>query len=1057
LFLANIKIGTRLALAFALILTMVLGIVALGVSRLSSQDKLLSDFANDDVPQVANSLRSAISLLESAQHTRNIFILSRDNIAEELRAVKDQRKSRLDGMIAVERALDTEQGKALFKTIVDTGSLYSPLEEEIIRLVQADQIVEAKRLLIEKERPAQLKYIAQIYKFIDYQVALVAAERGEARAAYESGRNAIVGIGSLVTLLSAVFALWITRSITLPLRHAVQTAQRVAAGDLSAHIEVGTQDETGQLLAALRNMMQSLAATDELRRRASQIEARFRELLESAPDAIVILDRSGHIQIVNSQTEKLFGYSRAELLNQNIELLMPERFRKEHPDHRNDFLSHQSIPPGGIGVELYGLRKDGSEFPAGVRLSLLQTDEGMLLSSAIRDITAIKRIESELKEKNLALENANRAKDLFLASMSHEIRTPMNGIIGTLDVLQQSSLIGPQLELVDLIRESADSLLVIIDDILDFSKIEAGHLAIEHIPMSVAEVVERSCNLVNRVAQRKEGVLTVFADPAIPALVLGDAARLRQILINLINNAIKFSSGRGLPGRVSVRAVLLEGHADRAEVEFAVTDNGIGMDEATLARIFTSFTQADVSTTRKYGGTGLGLAICKQLVNLMDGQITVATKPNVGSTFTVRMCFDVTHEPADGKPSDSGIEGLACLVVGGHSGLADDLATYLAADAASVVRVADLATAREWTQKFKPTPAVWIVDAGEDLSALGNLQPALRSRVDLDPGVVLVVIGRGARRNPKAEAKGVILIDGNSLNRRTLSNAVAVAAGRRSAEPEISLNDHGTSIARTPTRDEAIKQNRLILVAEDNEINQKVISQQLNLLGYAADVAATGREAFRCYQSGNYAVLLTDLHMPEMDGYDLTLQIRVAEGGRTRLPIIALTANALKGEAERCRAVGMDDYLSKPAPLAALDAVLRKWLPANIAVQDSSLAAVQVTTLEALVGNDAQLIQDLLQEFAVSASNLGAELTAACLNGQPQVAAAIAHKLKSSARSVGAFKLGEYCAAMEASGTAQNLPSLTVLSAEFALEMAEVQGYLRSLFASHVEHVKRTA
>jgi signal transduction histidine kinase/CheY-like chemotaxis protein/HPt (histidine-containing phosphotransfer) domain-containing protein len=652
---------------------------------------------------------------------------------------------------------------------------------------------------------------------------------------------------------------------------------------------------------------------------------------------------------------------------------------------------------------------------------------------------------AQSRTRERATQLANRAKDLFLASMSHEIRTPMNGIIGTLDVLNQSSLAGPQVELVGLIRESADSLLTIIDDILDFSKIEAGRLDMERLPMSVAEVVEKSCNLVNRLAERKGGMLTVFVDPGIPALLFGDASRLRQILINLINNAIKFSSGREQSGRVSVRAALAAREPDSAVVEFRVTDNGIGMDKATLAKVFTSFTQADASTTRQYGGTGLGLVICKQLASLMGGEIRVETKLGAGATFIVRVPFDLAPQPADTAQGVSEIKGLSCLVIGGHAGLADDLASYLEADAASVARVPDLAAAREWSRQCPQGLSVWVLDAGEELPAMEELQSALRARADLDLRMVLVVIGRGRRRNPRAEADGVILIDGNALNRHTLAKAVAIAAGRASAEPEVSADQHGRIRAPTPSRDEALSQHRLILVAEDNEINQKVIRQQLDLLGYAADVASTGREALKRWQSGNYALLLTDLHMPEMDGYDLTLQIRLAEAGRSRMPIIALTANALRGESERCLAVGMDDYLSKPAPLAALADALEKWLPAldpTNTLQHTPSVPVDVSVLKALIGTDPKIIKEVLQDFRVSGARLAADLAAACTAQRTEQAAAIAHKFKSSARSVGAIKLGELCADIENAAHAADLPALAALLPDFQTETRAVDQWL---------------
>src|SRR5712671_6665855 len=686
----------------------------------------------------------------------------------------------------------------------------------------------------------------------------------------------------------------------------------------------------------------------------------------------------------------------------------------------------------------------------------LMTDDSRKSRSA-DEIDVLREVAISLAEKLERLnaaESASAAKSHFVAAMSHEIRTPMNGIIGTLDVLQHSSLTGPQVELVSLICESADSLLTIIDDILDFSKIEAGRLDIERLPMSVAQVVEKTGNLLNRIAERKGGTLTVFVDPEIPSTVMGDAARLRQVLINLISNALKFSSSLDRPGQVSVRAELVGHDQDHVMVEFRVADNGIGMDEATLARVFTAFTQADASTTRRYGGTGLGLAICKQLVGLMGGHISVETQPNAGSAFSVRLPLRPLPGMSDAAAGASEIRGLSCLVIGGPAGLAGDLATYLRADGASVTRVADLASARPVSEANSPVPEVWVIDVGEDSPGLEELQSIVRTYAEMDVRVAVVVIGRGRRRSPRAQAAGISMLDGNALNRQTLARAVALAGERATAEPEHMPNSGRKGKGVAPSREEALRQNRLILVAEDNEINQAVIRQQLQLLGYAADVAPNGREALKRWFGGSYGLLLTDLHMPDIDGFELTAQIRAVEGDRARTPIVALTANAMKGESERCLAAGMDGYLSKPVPLPNLAAVLEKWLPevpAQPKVSTPESAPVDLSALEALVGSDPWIKEEILREFAVSAARLAAELTEACVAKEAKTAASIAHKLKSSARSVGAFRLGALCAEIETAGGAGDLSAVTKLRAAFEQEVAAVAEYLRTSMSADVE------
>jgi CheY-like chemotaxis protein/HPt (histidine-containing phosphotransfer) domain-containing protein len=298
-----------------------------------------------------------------------------------------------------------------------------------------------------------------------------------------------------------------------------------------------------------------------------------------------------------------------------------------------------------------------------------------------------------------------------------------------------------------------------------------------------------------------------------------------------------------------------------------------------------------------------------------------------------------------------------------------------------------------------------------------------------------------------------VIVDGNLLTRRTLLKAVAIAIGRTLEDEETLLPAKRDTRMNPPSRVEALQQGRLVLVAEDNETNQKVIQQQLALLGYASDVASNGSEALERWRSGDYALLLTDLNMPEMDGYELSVAIRAEEKGSRHLPIFALTANALKGEAERCRVAGMDDFLSKPMPLADLEAMLGKWLPASrpspgVPAEptplDPTYEPVDVSVLKALVGDDPAIIQDFLHDFRISAAKIAVELKAACMEGQAGQTAALAHKLKSSARSVGALFLGELCADMEEAGKGGQVEILTALWPRFETEMAAVDEYLSS-------------
>ena len=774
---------------------------------------------------------------------------------------------------------------------------------------------------------------------------------------------------------------------------------------------------------------------------------RIKAILNTVVDGIITINEYGIVESINPATEHIFGYSSAEVIGYNINMLMPEPYHSQHEGYLEFYKTTGTARVIGIGRTVEGQRKDGSTFPLELAVSKMQMGEKRLFTGIVRDITERKLAEQAIIAAKTEAEQANRAKSEFLAVMSHEIRTPMNGVIGMVDVLQQTSLKGYQMEMVDIIRDSAFSLLSIIEDILDFSKIEECKMELEHEPIVIATIAENACIMLESLAEKKEVELSLFIDPAVPELVRGDASRLRQIIVNLTNNAIKFSSGSDRPGHVLVNVVM----TDLAMLEISVVDNGIGMDESTLKRLFTPFDQADVTTTRRFGGTGLGLSIARNLVQLMGGKITVQSALDKGSIFTVHLPVEaisgenIKPYQAEAKNwvNSELLTGLSCLVIGDAKGQANHLTAYLTAADAVVEQVPNLAVAQQ--QVVKPISGlwIWVVDAGtsppssNELRIMASTEPELTIR--------FVIIGRGKRRRPRWQDMDFsVVVDGNLLMRQTVLQAVAIAGGLAQPEKETPNAGQGEHKFVIPLRGDALAQGRLILVAEDNETNQKVILQQLALLGFAADIVPNGVEALERWHSGDYALLLTDLNMPKMDGYELTAAIRAQENNHSHIPIIALTANALKGEAQHCSDIGMDDYLSKPLPLESLKVMLEEWLPV------AASKPVDVSILTALIGDKPKIIHDFLQDFSVSATQIAIELIRACTHGQADHVSVAAHKLKSSARSVGALALGELCEEMEQAAKTGKLKALTVLLPRFEAEMTAVIKYLDVLLVTDI-------
>lgn len=606
----------------------------------------------------------------------------------------------------------------------------------------------------------------------------------------------------------------------------------------------------------------------------------------------------------------------------------------EHAEHRSYRWIITSYLPDSLFFALESKTK--------LFLSLLFIT-ALILSGITSWLLAKAQTARAIAEQNMLrardeAESANKSKSMFLASMSHEIRTPMNGVIGMLELLSHSDLEADQRQMIDTINTSANSLLGIINDILDFSKIESGKLDLSLQPVNIEDTLTSVCKLFDQIAFKKQVQLTLFSDPGIPDLVEGDALRLQQILTNLLNNAIKFSAKTGRIGQVHISAELKKMDADEAWVTIAVRDNGIGIDENAQAKLFQPFIQAEAGTTRQYGGTGLGLIITRNLADMMGGNITLQSQPGEGSTFTVNIPFRVlSSKPVDAPVS---LHNLDCIIVDREGGLGREYGIYLEHAGATVFHAKGVDEACQLlgsSGAISHEACLLVVDDSAEHFSLDKIDNLIcHAEEEVQNKIIPLVFvsftssGCGRRRKPRNLSDRIVQIDREVLGRKSLLMAVAVAIGRTTTE----WGDEGeqkpmTTHADSMSRDAAIEKRRLILVAEDNETNQLVISQQLDLLGYAADMTANGAEALERWKSDKYGLILTDLHMPEMDGYDLTMQIRKEEkeSGKARIPIVALTANVLQDEEKRCLSLGMDAYISKPVDLNKLSETLEAHLP----------------------------------------------------------------------------------------------------------------------------------
>jgi two-component system sensor histidine kinase/response regulator len=758
-------------------------------------------------------------------------------------------------------------------------------------------------------------------------------------------------------------------------------------------------------------------------------EKEFRALLESAPDPMVISNADEIIEMVNRQTEVLFGFSHGELVGQPVRMLVPDRDRSA---------------AAGSGEGSKGITRDGREIPLEITLSPIETDKGTRIVLAMRDITERMQADEELRRAKEVAEEATRMKSDFLANMSHEIRTPMNAIIGMAHLTLRTQLDARQHDYVTKIQRAGQHLLGVINDILDFSKIESGRMAIESVDFELEKVLASVTDFIAEKAAAKNLELLVDVDARLPNDLRGDALRLGQVLINYASNAVKFTQ----QGSIVIRVRQVEEGEQDLLLRFEVEDTGIGLAPDQIRKLFQSFSQADTSTTRKYGGTGLGLAISKRLAELMGGDVGVESELGRGSTFffTARLGRGETKTRTFLPQPD--LRGRRLLVVDDNLLAVHTLAEMLRTMSFRVDQAASgeeaLAAVSDAERNSDPFAIVFLdwrmpgLDGVETARRLDAMPLGTRPR-----RLLVTAYGREEvfREADTAGFDGILV---KPVSPSLLFDAAirALAGEGRHSKREGQV----MPIPQTETVDLARLRGACVLLVEDNELNQQVALELLGAAGIQVELAENGARGVQRARESSYDLVLMDLQMPVMDGFEATRQIR-AMPGRDHLPILAMTANAMAGDRERSLAAGMNDHITKPINPDELFDVLLRWLPDRAdhtpAAREtaSGVPAPSATEpmLELIPGLDTadglrrllgrrEAYLSLLRRFAMGHADATREIRAALADGRIAEAERAAHTLKSVAGSIGARQLqceaGKVEAALRSGATAEDVKPL---------------------------------
>ncbi|MBC7798341.1 MAG: PAS domain S-box protein, partial [Pyrinomonadaceae bacterium] len=777
-------------------------------------------------------------------------------------------------------------------------------------------------------------------------------------------------------------------------------------------------DANGEIVS----MMSLALDVTERKRLETEIqnsEAELRALFASMTDVIAVFDSEGNYLRVAPTTPNYLFETATRAIGKNAHDVLP----KKQADALLKQLKQAIVSGQPVNIEFPLMIDDKEMWFAGTGSPM--NDKEVLWVS--RDITERKQMEAELRNARDAALEAVNFKAAFLANMSHEIRTPMNGGMGMTDLLLDTKLSSQQRDFAETIRSSSTSLLTILNDILDFSKIEAGKLHFESLDFDLRRTVEDVITLMAERAhvKRLELILDIGAD--VPTLLTGDPNRLRQILLNLSGNAVKFTTN----GEVSMNISLISETAENVELRFSVRDTGIGINEETRRRLFQPFTQADTSTTRRYGGTGLGLAISKQLVEIMNGDIGVDSEPGNGSTFWFTAHLKKQSLKESKETIDvSSLKGLRVLIVDDNATnrrlLFEQTSSWGMKPFAVNSGTAALAELRRVLNNEKPLDGV----IGYDLAIL-DLQM---------PGMDGIALAETIKLDSAFDQMRIILLTSLGWNEENIANSTNINALLTKPVRQSQLfdclanvlNDSQQKIAKsrkTLSLKKSENKNVKILLVEDNQVNTKVALTYLEKFGYEADCARNGVEALAALDNNFYDVILMDCQMPEMDGYTATAIIRDREvKGHFlhRTAIVAMTANAMSGDREKCLAVGMDDYIVKPVNSDKLQSVLEKWGNESpfkhepVAVKSNSNEdpvsihenpPVDLSTLNsfaALQEDNPGFVKELVELYVDDTTITIKEMSELVETNEFESVSHLAHKIKGSSATFGALRMAEF-------------------------------------------------